>query len=237
MHIKERFSVTAVRLSAFVGLAVVWLTVTMAHADSWTQEPPLKIRLTIGEVTHEIESGRSSTIAIEGREHSVTIVPAGYRRFDKSGVRFDYPASFRFRSERLNPQAVHYCVLDGDGASIHVKEHAPKMDFDEFVNYMRGRYKGVPKNFVFVDERKVVLKTRGNDLEGVSFQIAGNIAGQKVVQSSRCFLLPTGNKETCILLIVQWQGDELSKDAVLSLSALENSLTFEGSESPVEEER
>lgn len=201
--------------------------------ESWSDEPPLKLHVTIGDESRELESGKTATITIDGRERPISVKPAAYRTFNKSGVRFDYPASFRFRVEKLQPgEGLHYCVLEGDNVSVHLKEHIPNLDFDDFTEHLREKHRRLPRNVTVIDEQNVELKTSDGNFNGVSFELAASVGEQSWRQWDRCFLLPSRNKECCVLLAISGRGDELSRDAVSFLSVLERTLTIVENESP-----
>jgi hypothetical protein len=189
------------------------------------------LRVTIENQTVEVENGKPSTITIDGRDRPLTVAVALYRTFNKSGVRFDYPADFRFRLEKpKSGEGSHYCVLEGDGIGIHIKHHVPKFDFVAFADYVREKHTNLPTNLHTVDECEVELRTANARFKGIGFELVGNIGGQGFRQFDQCFLLPSSNKDCCIFLIITTTGEVLSHDAVHSITVLQKSLIVEGNQ-------
>jgi hypothetical protein len=199
----------------------------IAQDDTWSEEPPLGHRLRIGDETHEIEIGKTTTIKIDGHERPVSVT--AIRIFDKSGVRFEYPATFKFSLQKFQPGEVgHLCFLEGDRITVNVREYAPKLDLAEFAKKLREEHEQLPKTWA-VNEQKCELKTGNAKIDGISFIWVGATDGQKIQKSERCFVLPSRDTETCMLLVIWVYGDELSTDAVTFLTVLEKTLSLEGS--------
>lgn len=195
-------------------------------AQSPAEEPPLTLHLKIGNQTWEIESGKPSTITLDGSTKVVTVTTAAYRTFDKCGIRFEYPARFQYAPQKPEPEdGGFYCVMDGDRVTIYVKEHKSKLSTEEFTKYVREKHASLP-NELTVKEQKIELKTAADSIEGISFEITGKVQGQQHFrQLDRCFLLPSLNKERCVFLIISLHGQELSQDAMDFLDLLNKSLT------------
>ena len=198
--------------------------------DNWITEPQQTLHLSIGSQSYKIETSKPTTIAIDGQEKSVTLNSDRYRTFKTDCFSFEYPSTFRYRKEKIEPgeDKIHYCRLDGDDIIVRIAEQTPKLDFTSFAAYFREKLSKFGEGML-VTEKREEFKTANSTLDEMTFNLRGTVLDKPFQQTNRCFLIPSANKETCVVLVASTLSVPPSEEAADFIATLGKTLVMTSS--------
>lgn len=196
-----------------------------SEEDNWIVEPHQTLHLSIDNQSHKLETDKPTTVAIDGQERSVSITSDRYRTFKTDSLSFDYPSTFRYRREKIEAgdDKIHFCRLDGDGIVVRIGEQTPKLDFTSFASYFREKH-SMTRDGVTITETRKEFETANATLDEMTFVMNGKLLEKPFFQVDRCFLIPSGNKDTCIILAASISSGPPSDEANDFIATLEKTL-------------
>lgn len=180
-------------------------------------EPPAQYTLEINGKAIPMTLGKEVSLNRKAGRTRYLLLRAATRRFDKSGVKFDYPSDYGFEADLSNPNIAIW-TLSGRSSLLMLQRFpltGPALLREQMAREMTAQYGS--KN---VKSRPAALLLGGRGLEGKRLQVS--LAKQNLVQEIFAFSNP---KYAFVLMIqdVPQKGKETAEakelKAILAKSA------------------
>lgn len=178
-----------------------------------SQEPPLKITVTIDGKPIESELDQELVIKGEFKDPKVRVRAAKTRRFNYAGVTFDYPSYFTWEYEREG-SIYHNWTMSGNNCMVMLMEFSVEMTAKELVENMEEEIslygKPTPTTRTFKNTNlkgaKIAMRLSDSSSDGEDIQVV-----QEVLE------IPTPKGRSRLLLLQELTPDDPEAQVVLDL--------------------
>ena len=180
-------------MKTYIFIIAQLILMSWAHADINAEEPQQIANFKIDGVKHSVVVGHESEIVINKKSHQIILELDPVRKFEKSGISFEYSSDKNFAYQNLSGTVDHW-ELNGSNATIMVQNYRQNVTKDALYDAFSDQFKTMKAKLKI---KKITLHSNGNKFNGKRLFIdMGNV---HLIQD--IFVFETG--DTTRTLIIQ----------------------------------
>ena len=149
-------------MKTYIFIIVQLLLMSWAHADTNAEEPQQIANFKIDGVKHSVVVGHESEIVINKKSHQIVLELDPIRKFEKSGISFEYSSDKNFNYQNLSETVDHW-ELNGSSATIMVQNYRQKVTKDSLYDAFSDQFKIMKAKLKI---KKITLHSNGNKFSG-----------------------------------------------------------------------
>ena len=149
-------------MKAYIFIAVQFFLISWVYADMNAQEPKQLANIKIDGVIHSVVLGHESEVIINDKPHHIVLNLDPIRKFEKSGISFEYSSDKNFAYQNLSGVVDHW-ELNGNYAMIMVQNYRQKVTKDAIYQAYSNQFKLMKADLKM---KKITLHSNGSKYKG-----------------------------------------------------------------------
>ena len=149
-------------MKTYIFVIFQFFCMSWAYADMSADEPQQIVNVNIDGVNHSVIVGQESEITINNKSHHILLELNPVRKFEKSGISFDYSSDKNFAYQNLSGAADHWELIGSD-ATIMVQVYHQKVTKKALYDAYSDQFKLMKANLKVKD---ITLHSNGNKFKG-----------------------------------------------------------------------
>lgn len=149
-------------MKAYIFIIVQFFLVSWVCADMNAEEPQQIANIKIDGVKHSVVVGYESEIMINNKPHQIVLDLDPIRKFEKSGISFEYSSDKNFAYQNLSGVVDHW-ELNGSYAMIMVQNYRQKVTKDSLYEAYSKQFKLMKADLKM---KKITLHSNGSKYKG-----------------------------------------------------------------------